>query len=115
MALTFPTSDTAYVVRSAETHNCQLKAHYNLGLETGEGDTVTKKFTHTIIVDCSADIRDDYDAGTIGASADVVKIPDTNGTPFQVVYVEILHPGNPNSMKRIYIARQTTTFPTSNL
>lgn len=95
---------------------CLLRAMYALGLETDEGGAVSKKFTHVLDVDYRTDIRDDYDAGTVGANADTVYVPDAAGTPFTVVFVEGHLPGDPaRNCKRVYLARQATSWPTQQL
>jgi hypothetical protein len=94
---------------------CFFKAIFSLGLENGEGDATSKKFDHVLIVDCSTDIRDAYNAGTIGATADTVYIPDKNGVGYTVIYVELQSWGMPGQHKKIYVSRKTTTFPTTNL
>jgi hypothetical protein len=94
---------------------CYFKALFQVGLETGEGDATSKKFDHVLVVDCSTDIRDAYDAGAIGATADTVYIPDKNGVGYTVIYVEIMHWGMAGQHKGVYVSRKTTTFPTNNL
>jgi hypothetical protein len=94
---------------------CLLKADYGLGLERGEGDSASKKYSHKMLVDCATDIRDAYDAGTIGANADTVYIPDKNGVAYKVVYVEIAAAGSAASHKRVFLSRKGPTWPSSNL
>lgn len=93
----------------------QLKALYGVGLERGESDGISKKFTHMLLVACPTDIRDAYDAGSIGTTADTVYIPDKDGVGYKVVYVEILGPGSPTAHKRVFVSRQRPSWPSSNL
>jgi hypothetical protein len=95
---------------------CHLRALYSLGLEAEEGGTAAKKFTHVMDVAFRTDVRDAYDAGTVGATADTIYVPDKNGTPFKVVFVEGHFPGSQDrSFKRVYLARKTPTWPSQQL
>jgi hypothetical protein len=97
---------------------CHLKALFPWGREhagtsaTGGPAEFDHKFDHVLTVDCATDIRDAYDAGTIGSNADTVYIPDKNGTGFKVIYVELHDWGMPSAHKKVFLARLTPTWPT---
>jgi hypothetical protein len=91
---------------------CRVKADYRRGLEAGEGNSAAQRFTHIALVLLGADVRDDYNLGTVGAGADTVFIPDRNGTPFKVIFVERRLRGTEHDHKRVYLARQTPPWPT---
>ena len=95
--------------------SCSLTGIYPQGLERGEGDPLDLKYTHRMLVDMSADIRDDYDAGTIGGNQDVVYVPDQTGTGFSVVFTEIVDLGMPWQHKRVYLVRLGPSYPTNQL
>ncbi len=84
-----------------------------MGLEHGEGDSTAKKYTHKMMVDWCADIRDAWDNESVGGTADTVYIPDKNGTGFKVVFVEMFSQGAPNARKMIYLARKAVTWPST--
>jgi len=68
-------------------------------------------YEYIAIVPLNTDIRDN---GNGGASQDTIYVPNQNGTPFTVVWVErIGHPSG--DFLRAYLTRNTTTFPTTNL
>ena len=94
---------------------CWLDASYDRRSETGEGDTNNLRFTHLMIVDVSVDIRDAMNNFVAGSTADTVYVPDKNGTPFVVVFVERLGRGSPADRKRVYLNRRLPTWPTDNL
>ena len=96
---------------------CILKGIYVQGLERGEGDSTSLKYTHIILVDWTVDIRDDYSLQTIGTHYDTVYIPDkTTGTIWNVVFVEMVDIGlQAYQHKRVYLTRQIPTYPTINV
>lgn len=95
---------------------CHLTSAFARGLETGEGDArATYRFSHILLVDVSVDIRDDFDTGTIGANFDTVYIPDKNGTAFRVRFVERRLRGTDKDHKKVYLARETPSWPTTDL
>src|SRR5437870_11149395 len=54
---------------------------------------VTDRWTHTLLLDVTVDIRDGYSFSNIGTGFDTVYIPDKNGTPFRVRFVERVNRG----------------------
>jgi hypothetical protein len=95
---------------------CYLKALYPQGLERGEGDPTNLKFTHSILVDTTVDIRDAYSLQQIGNTYDTIYIPDKNGTAWIVVFVEMVDLGIAAFQhKRVFLTRNLPTYPTSNL
>ena len=63
---------------------CNLKASYKTGLERGESDGTSKHFSHIMLVDFPTDVRDDWNADSVGGNADTVYVPNKNGTAFKV-------------------------------
>jgi hypothetical protein len=83
--------------------------------------TTTGRWTHVALFDKSVDIRDSYvGGGPTGEGWDATKtervyVPDKNGTPFIVIFVERVGRGTANDLKRAYLQRQAPTWPTSNI
>ena len=94
---------------------CILAGIYPMGLERGEGDSDSLKYTHRLLVDAPQDIRDDYSAGTIGGNQDTIYVPDQTGTAFSVIFTEVVDLGTSWEHKRIYLVRKAATYPTNNL
>ncbi len=68
-----------------------------------------RRWTHIALANLSADIRDGYLTGdpnveTGGAAVnwDTVYVPDQNGTPFVVIFVERVGYGTGSDYKRVY-------------
>ncbi len=73
-------------------------------------------WTHLMLVDVSADVRDGYDQGNWNATAgDSVYVPDQSGTPFQVLFVERVGRGTAQDHKRVFLDRKLPTWPTNNV
>lgn len=94
---------------------CHLDANFARGLEVGESTAVANRFTHVILVDATVDVRDDYNLGAVGVNLDSVYIPDKNGTAFKVIFVERKLKGTAQDHKKVYLLRQTVTWPSNNL
>lgn len=92
-----------------------LTASWQKALEKGEGDSGSFRFTHIMLVSLSVDIRDAYTLGSVGFNADAVYVPDKNGTKFNVVFVERKLRGTSLDHKKVYLSRQTPTYPTNHL
>jgi hypothetical protein len=88
-----------------------LKPDYSRRMESGEGDTVAYHFTHIGLVDTSVDIRDSFNLGPSGIN-DTCYVPDRNGTPFGVRFVETT-----DKCKRVYLDRGQPRlgWPSNNL
>jgi len=125
MALPMPANTTCDVYRPGNAPPAapdaagvrgHLSAAYPSALERGEGDADQTKFTHVLLVDLAADVRDGYGAGGVTtANADSVYVPDKNGTKFLVTFVERRQRGQAADHKRVYLMRHTPGWPTSNL
>jgi hypothetical protein len=98
--------------------NIFLTANYERRMETGEGEAVGYRYTHVMSCDISVDVRDSISNMTVPGTAvnDVVYVPNRNGTPFSVRFVEIRNRSSPALVhKRVYLDRQQPTWPTNNL
>lgn len=93
---------------------CFLQANYRLGQETAERDS-NQSWTHVMLLEVSVDIRDCYLGGGALGAQDTVYVPDQNGTPFKVVFIERVQRGTAHDHKRVYLDRQTPTWPTNEL
>jgi hypothetical protein len=94
----------------------QLSADYERRMETGESEVAAVRYTHVLLVDLQADLRSGTgSAYTAPLNGDTVYVPDKNGTPFRVVFVERKGRGTAFDHKRVYLDRRAPTWPTSNL
>lgn len=92
-----------------------LVPDWRRGQEAGDRGSPWLSWTHVLLVGPTVDIRDLY-TGTAGSAAqDMVYIPDQNGTPFLVTFIELVQRGSPDVHKRVYLDRQTPTWPTDEL
>jgi hypothetical protein len=89
-----------------------LKSDYQGGSEAREGETVPQlRWTHIALMPLTTDVRDGYTYGAFTAGGnDTVWVPDQNGTPFQVSFVE-----SAGGAKRVYLNRGAAPWPTNNL
>jgi hypothetical protein len=95
---------------------CFLRPDFAAGQERGERGELNLTWTHVALVDATLDIRDRYAGGsTVGAVQDIVYVPDQNGTPFYVIFIEMVNKGTANVVKRVYLDRRAPTWPTNNL
>lgn len=91
-----------------------LRPAYHAGSEASERTGGTA-WTHVLLVDSSIDIRDGYVNGTPLAGAfDKVYVPDRNGTPFRVIFVELIRLKLAEH-KRVYLQRAALSWPTEHL
>jgi hypothetical protein len=90
--------------------HCALLPAFNAGAESSEGDQ-TLRYTHVLTCNAGADIRDSYPA----APGNHVYIPDSSGTRFEVVFVELVNRGLASAYLRVYLDRQQPTWPTTQL
>jgi hypothetical protein len=67
------------------------------------------KYTHWLDVPLATDVR------AWAPAADTLYVPDQTGTPFLVVKVVRVRAGGGNDYKRIYLNRQTPSWPTNQL
>ncbi|HXG12263.1 MAG TPA: hypothetical protein VNK04_21085 [Gemmataceae bacterium] len=94
---------------------CHLSARFGeYGSRQGAGDQW--RYTHVLAVGPTTDVRDEYDAGDAGTTVpDTVYVPDKDGTPFVVVFVERVGRGTAQDHKRVYLDRKQPTWPTNEL
>lgn len=90
-----------------------LIARFWSGSEASEGDQ-DFRWTHVLEVNDDVDLRDDW-PNDPPTNHDVVYVPDENGTAFEVIFVELIHRGEPEQFKRVYLNRQAPTWPTNEL
>jgi hypothetical protein len=95
--------------------SCRLSGNYARGVDTGEGDPDTLKFTHVLLVDVSVDVRDSYSLGAISSGADAVWVPDKNGVRYDVIFVERRLRGTALDHKRVYLVRRPPTWPSDDI
>lgn len=127
MALPTPANNTCDIYRW--NHNppaapdvaavqCYLKGDFYKFIEKGESEMMGIagfRFTHFMLVSPTTDIRDGYDAGTLTPNnADVVYVPDKNGTKFAVKYVERRFRKTAYEHKKVYLDRDNVTWPSEN-
>jgi hypothetical protein len=94
---------------------CRLSADFMRRMETGESETSQFRYTHILLADVNADIRDGFAAWSPATPADTVYVPDKNGTAFRVVHVEIANQGGAAAVRKVYLDRKLPAWPTSNL
>jgi hypothetical protein len=124
MSLPIPTNTTCDVYRSGNNPPaapdvaavpCRLEGSYARRMGRGEGMVAGYRFTHVMLVDPAADIRDALADYNVGANADTVYVPDRNGTPFRVVFVEVRQRGHAAAVRKVYLDRGTPHWPTNEL
>jgi hypothetical protein len=96
---------------------CNLRADWRTGQDSGDraGLPGGLAWTHVMLLAASVDIRDAYAGGLTFAEQDSVYIPDQNGTPFKVIFIERVNRGAASDHKRVYLDRQLPTWPTNEL
>lgn len=83
-----------------------LLGRYTHRLERGEDKSAALRYTHTLLVEPTTDIRDTKaTAFTASATPDIVYIPNNLGTPYRVVHVERRNQGTFADHKRVYLDR----------
>ncbi len=92
-----------------------LRPDWRAGQEQGDrtGALAQLVWTHVLLVDASVDIRDAYTGGMGRTEQDTVYIPDQNGTAYKVTFIERVGSKEAQDHKRVYLDRQTPTWPTS--
>ncbi|MGF1582381.1 MAG: hypothetical protein ACFCD0_23900 [Gemmataceae bacterium] len=89
-----------------------LYGAYVTGLEFAESTSEKNiKSTHHAYIDPLLDIRDGFDKGTF-TEEDSLGVPDAEGTIYLVVYRQV------NWLRekhKLYLRRETPTWPTNNL
>lgn len=95
---------------------CYLKSDWRGGAEAGDRtNSSVSSWTHILLVDVAVDIRDGYIGLQNQSAQDTVYIPDQNGTRFLVIFIERVQRGTPDEHKRVFLDRQTPSWPTNNL
>jgi len=124
MTLSVRTNTTCDIYRTGTTPpaapavagvTCLLLPDWRRGQEAGDRASASLSWTHVMLIAPSVDIRDMYIGQAAMAMQDSVYIPDQNGTRFSVVFIELVQRGTPNEHKRVYLDRQTPTWPTNEL
>lgn len=90
--------------------SCHLRPDFGKGAEANDGGSAAMQWTHILLVPLGTDVRDAFANGAVGTALDTLYIPDKNGTPFKVIFVERLI-----NNKRIYLQRQQPSWPTNDL
>jgi hypothetical protein len=96
---------------------CFLEANYARHTESGEGDPMDFRYTHTLLLPIGTDVEDTYDAGVQPGGQDIVWIPNyaATSTPYRVQFVETKAWGSAWAHLKVYLDRGTPPWPTSNL
>lgn len=112
MALPSPANTTFDIwryngVAAASTGNHGiLRGVFEQGREAGEQASAQFRFTHVLLVEPTLDLRDDFDAFAGTASQrDTVRIPDSTGLSYRVVFLERVQRGLAADHKRVYLQR----------
>ena len=126
MALPIPPNTTCDIYRSGTAPpaapsvagvTCHLRPDWRGGQEQGDRTTVVSNltWTHALLVDAAVDIRDAYTGGLSATTQDSVYVPDQNGTRFLVTFIERVFRGTPQDHKRVYLDRQTPSWPSNDV
>jgi hypothetical protein len=94
---------------------CYLQSDWRGGNEGGDRAVNALSWTHIMLVDVSVDIRDAYTGQMTSTIQDTVFVPDQTGTAFNVIFVERLQRGTAQEHKRVFLDRQTPSWPTNEL
>lgn len=87
-----------------------LTAAFQRGSEGSEGDQ-DFRWTHLGGFKASVDIRDNWPS----AANSSIYVPDKNGTQFLIVFVELVNRGTAAEHKRVYLERQSVSWPSDEL
>src|SRR5688500_15173210 len=95
--------------------SCCVQPYWRAGQDEGDRPTVPAAlvWTHVMLVDTSVARRDGYLGALAFGVQDTVYVPDQNGSPFRVIFIERVHRGRSEDHKRVYLDRQTPTWPTN--
>ena len=94
---------------------CFLQSDWRGGQRGGEREVNALTWTHFMLVDISVDIRDAYTGHMTTSPQDTIYVPDQTGTAFNVIFVERVHRGMPQEHIRVFLDRQTPSWPTNEL
>ncbi len=93
-----------------------LRPAFREGMSVNEYDMATPiAYTHVLLIDAAVDVRDAYVGQRGHVQQDTVYIPDQDGTPFVVMFVERVNRGLASEHKRLYLDRGLPTWPTNEL
>jgi hypothetical protein len=81
---------------------CVLQNDWRGGQQGRDRATGTLTWTHVLLVDVAVDIRDAYIGASTLSPQDTVYVPDSTGTPYAVIFIEIVD----HAYKRAYLDRQ---------
>jgi hypothetical protein len=82
----------------------------------GQSNLTTPYYTHLLLVNPTVDVRDDFlTTLKAGPNADVVGVPDKNGTRFTVLLVRRKGRGTALDLKECLLLRTGVTFPTDDV
>ncbi len=94
---------------------CVLQPDWRGGNEAGDREVNTLAWTHVMLVDVSVDIRDAYTGHMTSTLQDTIYVPDQSGTAFNVMFIERVQRGTPQEHLRVFLDRQTPSWPTNEL
>jgi len=97
---------------------CHLNADYERHAESGEGESMSFRYTHVMLIAQGTNIEDQYTGGTQVGGQDTVYIPSGaggNATPFTVQFVETKAWNTPWAYLKVYLDRGTPPWPTKYL
>jgi hypothetical protein len=92
------------------TTPCILSSDWRPGQQHGDRRVNALAWTDVMLVDAAIDVRDGYTGANNFSAQDTVYIPDANGTPFTVVFVELCGRG-PAQFKRVFLDRGLPIWP----
>jgi hypothetical protein len=124
MPLPIPPNTTCEIYRTGRAppaapdvalQRCHLLADYERRMETGESEARALRYTHVLLLDPLADVRDGFNQFGQAGTEDGVYVPDRTGTRFRVVLVEPQDVGLPTHHRKAYLDRCAPTWPTTNL
>jgi hypothetical protein len=87
-----------------------LEAEFEMATQHSQLDP-SFRWTHRAYVQDSEDVRDTWPA----APANKVYIPDKTGVAYTVVFVRVINRNTPSQYKRVFLKRQTVTWPSDNV
>jgi hypothetical protein len=123
MAMPFIPNTTCDIYHTGTTHGIDppnesavpiyLKGEWEQGQEAGSRTTARRMYTHIAHMNDNVDIRDIYGGGSAaGGSPDDIWVPDQNGVPYTVTFVERVTREQANNHYRVYLDRQAVVWPT---
>jgi hypothetical protein len=87
---------------------CHLDADFEMATQHFHGSDPAFRWTHVCYFAYGVDIRDTWPA----APGNIVFVPQTaGGTPYAVVFVELVNRGTPQQFQRVFLQRQTPPWP----